>query len=391
MRTTVCGTILVASMAGSAATLTAASAADPDPRWTAWLGCWQLLEERGGDADLITGDLIAASGAVVCVTPERDTTGVRLTTTIENQSALEETLVADGTRRPLSDSGCDGWQQAEWSANGLRIYARAQMVCGGSTRELAGFGFIGRDRTWTDVQSVKEGTREWMRVRRYRRASDQARSGLPPGDLARFAAATARQGAALTIEEIKDASAKLPAPTIEAAIIETHASFPLNRRRLVELADAGVPGRVIDLMIATSFPDRFVVEKREPAAGSLMPSDFDWFSTYYDWPYYYAPFGYSLFNRYDTYYYGAPGYIVVDGGSAIDEPQPSGQGRVIDGLGYTRVRSREPVGTARAGDYGGNGGPSGGSSSGGGSVTTSGYSSGGGGGGGRTAVSRPPG
>ena len=249
---------------------------------------------------------------------------------------------------------------------------------------------------------MTEGGRERIRVRRYRRAPNQTRSGLAPEAIARAAAATARQGAGLAIDEIKDAALKLPPSTVEAAIIESDAAFPLNRKRLAELADAGVPGRIIDLMVATSFPNRFVVEKSAPSTAGLMPSDVDlgaearsakvaWYSSYYDWPYYYAPFGYSLFNRYDLYYYGSPGYIVVGNGPTIDQPQPSGQGRVVDGLGYTRVRSREPVGSGMSGGHDGSGGSSGGSSSGGGSISTSGYSSGGGGGGGRTAVSRPPG
>jgi hypothetical protein len=110
----------------------------------------------------------------------------------------------------------------------------------------------------------------------------------------------------------------------------------------------------------------------------------------YDWPYYYAPFGYSTFGRYDTYYYGAPGYVVVD--VAPDGPQASGQGRVVDGLGYTRVRARGPAGIASTSGGGSTGGAgTTGSSSGGGTVSSGGYSGGGGGGGGRTAVARPPG
>ena len=78
-----------------------------------------------------------------------------------------------------------------------------------------------------------------------------------------------------------------------------------------------------------------------------------------------------------------------DLGARSPGPQPSGEGRVVDGLGYTRVRSRDPQ--PRAG-IGGHADGSGSSSSGGGSsggVTSQGYSGGGGGDSGRTAVPRP--
>jgi uncharacterized membrane protein YgcG len=249
-------------------------------------------------------------------------------------------------------------------------------------------------RLWTDVQVVAEGGRETIRVRRYRRAPDQSRASLslPTPEQARAIGTMARQPAILTIDEVKEVAHKLSLSALEAALLETGASFPLNSKRLVELDDAGVPPRIIDLMVALSFPNKFVIERRASSSSASTIADWGFeYGSLYDWPYYYAPFGYSTWNRYDTYYYGSPGYVVVD---VEPGPQPSGQGRVVDGLGYTRVRERQPVGIA-AGGSGVNGGGSGagttGSSSGGGSVSSGGYSSGGGGDGGRTAVSRPPG
>jgi hypothetical protein len=376
-----------------------ASAQQTDPRWTAWLGCWQLIEEQMRDASddpSVPREFTAAPGGIVCVTPAAEPNGVTLTTSVESQSTLEETIVADATRRSLREPGCEGWQQAEWSATGRRLLARAELTCAqGSRRTVSGLALIGRDRIWTDIQVVEEGGRESIRVRHYRRAPDQKRAAgaLSSSDLVRAAAVTARQAAPLTIDEVKEALGKLPMSAIEAALIETNTGFPLNSKRLTELSDAGVPGRVIDLMVALSFPNRFVVEKRSASSGASsypLGPGFQ-YGDLYDWPYYYAPFGYSLLGRYDTYYFGAPGYAVVD--AAPVGPQPSGLGRVVDGLGYTRVRSREPVGRASGGDGGGAGlhggnGSSGGSSS-GGSVSGSGYS-GGGGDSGRTAVARPP-
>jgi hypothetical protein len=159
-----------------------------------------------------------------------------------------------------------------------------------------------------------------------------------------------------------------------------------------------VPDRVIDLMVATSFPNKFVVERRVtspvpmPAGGWILGPE--WMDPGYGmFPYYYAPFGYGMWGRYDYYgYYGsliyfADSYGGVRGGGPAAAQQ---EGRVVDGQGYTRVRPREPQPAGDSGSSGGGVGSSGGSSSGdGGSVTSQGYS-GGGGDSGRTAVPRPP-
>jgi uncharacterized membrane protein YgcG len=377
-----------------------------------WLGCWQLLEENVREDNPADPTDIEASrqssprqGVLVCVAPSDQPSGVKLRTLVEKQTSLEETVVADGTRRPITEPGCEGWQRAEWSRNGQRLFARAELVCGDQTpRTVSGLSTMAPGAIWVDIQVVQMGGRESIRIRRYQRAPDQTRTG---GDVsldafARAASTAARLGAtSFTIEEVKEANTKVVPSALEGALIETNARFPLNSKRLIELDDAGVPDRVIDLMVALSFPKRFVVERPSPARSGysggfarfpmgLGSSTWD-FDSYYLWPYYYAPFGYSYWGRYNADYY-TPGYVVTTGeaGGAI---QPSGQGRVVDGLGYTRVRPRE-TGTAHF--YGGgegspSSGGSGSSSGSSGGVSSQGYSSGGSGGdSGRTAQPRPP-
>jgi hypothetical protein len=365
-----------------------------DARWDAWLGCWQLVEERvreEWEPNAATREFVPAKGAAVCVTPAAQPDAVRLTTRVESQSTLEDIIVADGARHPLREPGCVGTQRTEWSSNGLRLFARAELTCGSVSRIVSGMAMIDAQRLWTDIQVVEEGGRETIRVRRYRRAPDQdaASTSLPKPEQARSLGTMARQAAMLTIDEVKEVAQKLPLSALEAVLLETGASFPLNSTRLVELDEAGVPDRIIDLMVALSFPNRFVIERRSSGGGSA-PSGWGFeYGSMYDWPYYYAPFGYSSFGRYDMHYFGSPGYVVVD--VIPVGPQPSGEGRVVDGLGYTRVRAREPQ--AIAGGVGGDGGSGAGStgSSSGGTVSSGGYSGGGGGDSGRTAVSRPPG
>ena len=219
-------------------------------------------------------------------------------------------------------------------------------------------------------------------------------------------------GRSLTIADVKEASQKVAPEAIQAALVELKTGFDLNGKRLVELEDSGVPRGVIDLMVALSFPKRFVVERptgHQSGGSWWTPMGYDDFWPYFATPYfysplysaYYAPFGYRYWGYFDPYYYSGPGYVVLDPGNGPGNqtPQPSGDGRVVDGHGYTRVRRTDPEPviprTGRNGDgsstaSSGQSTNSGSSSNGG--ASSSGYSSGGSSGSGdRTAQPRPPG
>ena len=402
MRTTqrfAIGTLFLLAASTPAAGQSPAAVA-PGTRWTAWLGCWQQLEEtirQENVADPDRDDALPTRGVAVCVTPASDRAGVTLSTIVEKQFVFEETVIADGTNRTIAEPGCTGFQRARWSENGLRLYARAELSCAGATkRTISALTTIAPGPVWVDIQVVESEGRESIRVRRYRRSPDQSyiSSKLTRDQLANAAVAARQQARSLSLDEVKDASAKITPSTVEAALIETGAQFPLNAKRLEELDAAGVPDRVMDLMIALSFPKKFVVERRTSSSSSAgwggMEPGLWWVDAGYDvFPYHYAPFAYGMWGRSDYYYYGAPVYAVDV--VSTNEPRASGEGRVVDGLGYTRVRSRDPQPANPSGfsaDGSSGSGSSGGSS--GGGVTSQGYSGGGGGDSGRTAVARPP-
>jgi hypothetical protein len=246
---------------------------------------------------------------------------------------------------------------------------------------------LGPNGTWTDIQAIDVAGQESYRVRRYRRAG------------AATAGAAGTAGAALSLDDVKEASGKISSHALEAVLVETHASFPLSSGRLIELADAQVPESVIDLMVALSYPNRFVVETaRVDRAPAVIVNDpfmfgvgypiwadsFGFYSPFYSYysPYYYSPFAYSYAYGYNPFYFNG-GYAVIDagGGGGSGRPdRPSGTGRVVDGLGYTRVRPRESEPTTasrQGGTVGGDSGSSSSSSSSSGSSGASSVSSGG--------------
>lgn len=375
--------------------------AAPDSRWSRWIGCWDLVMENAREG-APTPDTAGRESRTaprdtrprVCV--QASDGGATFSTSVGTQTPIVQTVVADGTDRPISDNGCTGTQRAEWSRDGFRLFSRAELTCKGDqgTRRVSGLALLGPNATWTDVQSIDIGGRESFRVRRYRRADE--------GRTVPNVTATA-----LTLEDVQEASAKVSPRALEAALVETRASFSLTGKKLIELNKAGVPATVIDLMVALSYPDRFVIERRTPpdvaqapiindpfmlgwAFGYPMWSDlYGFYSPLYGSfsPYYYSPFGFPYLRGYDPLYGGYGYSLVGDGGGSNASPRSSGAGRAVDGLGYTRVRPREsePVTTSNtpgAASTASSAGSSSSGSSGGGSVSSQGFSSGGGGGGG---------
>jgi uncharacterized membrane protein YgcG len=400
MKTLACGFALLLLAAPALAQNTT------DPRWSRWLGCWELVMEnsREGAPSPATAGRAPRSQPPdparpqVCVEASPDG-GATFSTRVGTQTPIVQTVVADGKDRPVTEDTCTGTQRAEWSADGLRLYARAELTCTGEpgTRRVSGLALLGLDGRWTDVQSVEIGGRESFRVRQYRRAE--------VGVGAKSSTVTAT---ALTLDNVMEASAKVSSRALEAALVETRASFDLSSKRLLDLQAAGVPATVVDLMVALSYPDRFVIERTAPVDRAMAPIIDDpftlgWAFGFPVWsdvygfysplygaysPYYYSPFAYPFFRGYNPFYGG--GYVIDGGagGGAIPD-RPSGQGRVVNGQGYTRVRPRDDPAIARSGDGstasssgGGGSSSSSGGGSGGGSVSTSGFSSGGGGGGG---------
>ncbi len=324
-----------------------AAAQSVDARWAPWMGCWDLLTQqapRPGDAT--PGRPVPGRRATpvdgerprVCV--EARGAGVVLRTIVAERPVLEQAIVADGVSRPITEAACRGTERAEWSRDGRRLFSRAELTCPGQpARTVSGMTLFGRDGTWIDTQAVSVGARENVRVRHFRRPSGQA-------------ADTPVDTRPMTVDDVIEASRAVAAGALEAAVIESRVRFTLTGRTLVALDDAGVPGSVTDLMVAVSYPRAFTVERTGhddrlasfdafPYAGSWaygLPSYWG-ADPYFFSPYYFSPFGFSSLGLYPQAFGSGVSFIGVDAGDA--PARDTGQGRVIDGRGYTRVRPRD--------------------------------------------------
>ena len=391
-------------------------AAAVDQRWLPWLGCWQLVEEAGALPDAASDLAAFADSVMVCVTPAAPpapATDVMVTTLADGEQVLAETLSANGLEHPVDQSECRGRRRMAWSGDGARLYTRAELTCTArdDARRLSAVGLMADARTWLALELVEAGERAVVTVRRYRRVGDvttlsAAGPTLTADLLARARTAAIRTGDAdLSIDAVIEAAATLEAPVLEALLVETETWFELDGRTLIRLDDGGVPGNIIDMLVALSFPDDFQVRRSAPSGGGGGGGGFlgSWGGFGYDtwYPYYAMPFGYyygwspyrSLYGWGDYYYLNQGYYGVPGSGSFITDAPDVSEGRIYEGYGYTRVatqpdsggRRAQPRGTSGGGVFGG-GGSSGGSSSGGGggssgggSVSAGGYTSSGGG------------
>ena len=342
-----------------------------DARWAPWLGCWHLVQDdRGSIAAAVT----TPDDVVVCVLPASENHGVSMTTYVGGQSVLQQTVVADGARHPVSEPACNGSQASEWSRSGQQLLTRADITCTGQpARTVSAITLMTAGPTWVDIQVVGTGQDAPVRVRRYRRTDNLPQHVVLPADLqGRLVAAAARLAdpTVMTLDEVVEASGKVAAPAVAAALYETGSRFNLNGRTLKALAAAHVPDSVVDVMVALSFPGHVAIDRpfrespgqtRGATTASVHrstrlpsysyspyyppyypPSVYDPYYFYRPYPpyyFYYSPFGYSRWwgDPYRPYYFpGQRPVIIRPGGSARPGGGDRDRGHVVQGRGYTR-------------------------------------------------------
>ena len=123
--------------------------------------------------------------------------------------------------------------------------------------------------TWVDIQIVDTGTREQIEVRRYTPVPPTERDALLgstfvlPLDPGEIRQARRESAVSLTIADVMEASQKTPPRVVETLLVETEPQLVLDGAALIALDEMGINARVIDLLVALSYPERFVVERRD--------------------------------------------------------------------------------------------------------------------------------
>ena len=322
----------------------------------AWLGCWRLTA-TGEDDVPESGD----AAQLLCMEPGDGPSSLRLRAIVDDQVVAEEMLVADGSRRPVSEGGCSGWKRSLLSADQRRLYLQSETTCeGGNPSRFSGASLIVSGGDWVDINVARvDGERELV-MRRYRIVDSEP--GRLPGTIP-TAGRTARVAAAAPLKEddVIEALEYLDPAVVEAMLVESRSSFRMDSGLLLRLDDAGVPGQIIDLMMALSYPEYFGVEDETVDTQSVVYS------------HYWAPWWFHGYGHGYGYGYGY-GYGSVHP-PHVPESRPPPRGRVVSGQGYTRV---QPINLPSGGIGRLGGGTGSGHSTGGGGSSGSGGGSGGG-------------
>jgi uncharacterized membrane protein YgcG len=179
---------------------------------------------------------------------------------------------ASGQQQSVSKQGCSGWEKAEFSADGRRLYLRGEQSCAGGLKRLtSGIFAIASNGDMVHVVDVGADSASNIRVTRYAStvvpatAPAQVRETLAARELSDRTARVAAQRE-VSVNAVIEATRFLSAPAAEAWIAELEQDFNLDEQALLRLADEKVPPSVIDIMVAVSNPKAFSVS----STGSIM-------------------------------------------------------------------------------------------------------------------------
>ena len=221
-----------------------------DSRWSPYLGCWTIVQDQlDGRPRCQRAPWCACGRRADSASPSRPPSTARTCSSRPSSPTARRSRCLKGTaaaRRPATGRG-----MASVSSRTSSSTART-----GRSAAVSGITLLANGQ-WIDAQATVIDGNSDVRLRRYRRTSDQ------------YAAAPALTTAPLTIEDVIEASAKVQSEALEAALDEVNARFALNSRVLKQLADNGVSPNVIDLLVAQAYPDKFEVERTSyPSASS---------------------------------------------------------------------------------------------------------------------------
>lgn len=365
-----------------------------DPRWHAWIGCWTRLAAQD-----------SATRQPICVIPAAGTSAVDIVTVTDGRISSRERIEANGERRPSERDGCSGWERAQWSPDGRRVYLESEYACANNVkRTSSGLIAMSLKGEWLNVLGVTMGDATGVRVLRHRalvptvaipveiQSALEANRALADGT--RMLAA-----APVGTADVVDAARQLNPAVVEAWLTERQQRFTVDAKGLVALADAKVPDGVIDVMVALSYPEAFAVKPSTTEVGSLVvdegfgrsgvadasaPGCGGYGFSLYGWDdcylYGYFPSAYS-YSRYGSYGYSPYGYgydpytgWYAGAAPVVITLQPRGDdseshGRVINGRGYSSGGSGN---SSSSSSSSGSSGPSSPSAPGGSSTTSSG-------------------
>src|SRR3989442_10535683 len=367
-------TMLASALLLVVPTFADAQTAQIDARWQPWLGCWTQV---GSAVETLASP--PPAGRLLCVVPTAGTSAVDIVTLADRRIVSREHIEATGAHRTSERDGCTGWESAEWSSDSRRVYLQFEYDCaGGVKRSTTGLIAMTLKGEWLNITGVAVRENTGVRVLHHRPAAlpaalpEEMASALEGKALAVDAARVAA-AAPIGTAAIVDASRHVNAAVVEAWLGESGQEFTVDAKRLLELAEAGVADRVVDMLVALSYPEVFSIKPSPTAVGALASTErpagiqtdiigaesplgcgpytyglslyaFDGCSPY-EYGFYGARYGYSPYSYlgYGDYGYGGYGgwYLATQPAIGVIPPTDnasSTHGQVVNGRGYVQGR-----------------------------------------------------
>jgi hypothetical protein len=245
--TLIAATAYVFASTAAAHAQSSTRAAQTDPRWYAWLGCWAANASETGEQ--------GTSSSTTCVVPIAGSAAVEALTIARNKIVARDRLDAS---RPhaLDGQGCHGMEAVNWSQTGRRAFVRADYTCSSGVRGTSTTLFsISPAGEWLRVEEVRSGNGSTVSVGHLH---DVGILALVSTDAARaiddkrreITAARAAAAAAITAEEITDATYALNGSVVRAWLFATSQRFDVDPRELATLARADLPLSVLQTLAA---------------------------------------------------------------------------------------------------------------------------------------------
>ena len=252
------GPTAVASLLMLSGTLPAQGTTSIDPRFQPWVGCWRPIDSGVGLEELDA----EKQPTRACVVPSATTAGTVELMLFHRDSLMSRTVVPI-PGKPLARriDECDGVESAEWTPGNARLVMKAELTCArGVKRVETGLMSMNDAGQWVQFQHLAVGKNEATTVARFRFEGDSVQpAGVAMGRIRSTRALRLAAGGPIEVADVMDVAKMVPTSLAEGWLTELGPRIALDSKTLLQLADGGVPPRVIDVMVALANPDRFQI------------------------------------------------------------------------------------------------------------------------------------
>ncbi|HSW40347.1 MAG TPA: hypothetical protein VLL97_12740 [Acidobacteriota bacterium] len=336
----------------------AAAPAPVEPFLAPWTGIWQIADDH-----VPAADAGREAKRFVEIRPTEDGKGLAVSRNVALQEYVNEIIIPDGVRRPVSSENCSGWQSSRWMPESGVIIGSSEIRC----EEAEPY-------TLSNLRIILDATR--MVDILLLQASGQTRVAVQRLDLVReldgeanvlnsrrLTAARTAISAPWDLNTIIELSGIVDTTALEAALLEKNTQLRLDAKSLRRMSDAQMPDQIIDLIVALSLPDKFIIrENGQVAMRSFTPDASAGHDRYpfpvvyyypvslWDYRYIHGFYGYypMAWNHYSPFWWGYPiytGRILPRPPSRPTDPSspPDGEGesRLSSSRGYVQITPRD--------------------------------------------------